>query len=351
MKRLIIVFSLIFFTLITHNANAQNGIFNERFEEDTVIKPYRALYFSQIPNLFIWGVDRYIKKSDFAYISFHTFSRNLRHRPMWDYDMFGTNLLAHPFHGSLDYTAVRVNGLNYYQSIPCVFVSSLIWEYALENEPASFNDQIATTFGGVIWGEISYRLSSSIINNQSVGFTRVCREFMGALTCPMNAINRLISGQMWRVSPSVKKYKIIPISLEAETGVRWISKKHYNDVGVFFDITYTYGDPMRGSSKPFEFFRVNTILDPFSSHSFMTNINATGAIYTKNGEINQTDITYGIYQHYLYMDALSNSKSSVYYRYTEPASVGIGLLTENKKQLFETCNGHWVGDARWLQWM
>ncbi|MGL4852665.1 MAG: DUF3943 domain-containing protein [Phocaeicola sp.] len=331
MKRLLLQFLLIFTTHSLINLQAQSRVFNEKFEPDTTVHTLRALAFSQIPNLSIWGINRYVLKNHFAYINLHTIEKNILQQPLWDYDQFGTNLLAHPFHGSLDYTAARVNGFNYYESIPFVFASSLIWEYILENEPASINDQITTTLGGMLWGEVSFRLSSSILKNQSVGLERVCREFLGTLMSPMNGIKRAVTGEMWRVTPQARLYKTIPISLQVGSGVRWLSQNSKNQLGSYLHLLYNYGNPMKASSTPFESFHVNAVLDPFSKQSFITHLSATGAVFTRSTEFKNTDITYGLYQHYLYMDALSNNNQCVYYRYSEPATFGFGLLTENSK--------------------
>ena len=108
MRRLIILFLL----CISPAIFAGNNIFNENFTQpDTVKLPYlQAAYKSQIPNAFIFFFNRVISKNEFAYINAHTIKSNFKHRPMWDYDLFGKNLMAHPFHGSLDYVGARING-------------------------------------------------------------------------------------------------------------------------------------------------------------------------------------------------------------------------------------------------
>ena len=69
-------------------------------------------------NMSIWGVDRYIAKAEFAYIDFNTIKNNFKKGPVWDTDMFSTNLVAHPYHGSLYFNAARSNGMNFWQSVP-----------------------------------------------------------------------------------------------------------------------------------------------------------------------------------------------------------------------------------------
>ena len=110
---------------------------------------------------------------------------------LWDNDDFGTNLITHPLHGSLDYCGARTSGMNFWLSIPYTFNASLVWEMVCENEPMSFNDQLATSIAGPAIGEISYRLSNSILDESRRGFNRVVREIFGTLTCPMNGIKRI----------------------------------------------------------------------------------------------------------------------------------------------------------------
>ncbi|MGL4518317.1 MAG: DUF3943 domain-containing protein [Phocaeicola sp.] len=335
-------FTLLLFFLFAFGLSmqlpAQRRVFNQAFAPDSTARPFRALAFSQIPNLSIWGINRYGLKSDFAYINLETMAQNILQQPLWDYDQFGTNLLTHPLHGGLDFTAARINGLTYYQSIPYAFVSSLIWEYLLENEPASINDQITTTLGGALFGELSFRLSSSILKSESVGLERVCREFFGALTNPLGGIDRALTGKMWRVSAPPTHYQTIPISLVVETGARWLSQPGQSQVGSYLALDYQYGSPMKESSTPFESFRLNAVFDPFAKKSLITQLAVTGALLTKSTHYKKSDITYGLFQHFLYMDALSNNNQHLYYRYSEPATLGFGLLTANSKSSLMTQN-------------
>ena len=181
---------------INGNAQRSTGILNPYFVyPDTVARPLKAAVMSLFPDALIYTINR-VNKKDFAFINGQTITSNFMFTALWDNDMFGTNLLSHPFHGSLDYNGARVSGMNFWECIPYTFTASLIWELILENEPMSYNDQIATSFGGMVLGEASYRISSSILKDDAKGFERVTREFFGALTSPMNGVNRLITGQM-----------------------------------------------------------------------------------------------------------------------------------------------------------
>ena len=121
-------------------------------------------------NMFVWGFNYFVSDAPFAQINLHTMKTNLSTLPVWDTDKFSTNLVAHPYHGSLYFNAARSNGMNFWESIPFTFGGSLMWEYFMENELPSVNDLFATTFGGVELGEITFRLSDLVLDNRLTGF-------------------------------------------------------------------------------------------------------------------------------------------------------------------------------------
>lgn len=132
------------------------------------------------------------RKEDWAYINGHTIKSNFKKGPVWDTDQFTTNLFSHPYHGSLYFNAARSNGMNFWQSAPFAAGGSLMWEFFMENEPPSINDMLATTFGGIELGEITYRLSDLFIDNRSSGAERVGREVLAGILSPVRAFNRII---------------------------------------------------------------------------------------------------------------------------------------------------------------
>ena len=146
-------------------------------------------------NMAVWTFDRFLMNEDFAKINGHTIKQNFKTGPVWDTDKFSTNLVAHPYHGSLYFNAARSNGLNFWQSIPFAAGGSLMWEFFMETEPPSINDMLATSFGGIELGEITYRLSDLFIDNRSHGAERVGREILSGLISPMRAINRSLETQ------------------------------------------------------------------------------------------------------------------------------------------------------------
>lgn len=72
---------------------------------------------------------------------------------------------------------------------------------------------------------MTHRLSSLVLDDSKRGFGRFTREFLGTLICPMRGINRMITGDMWKVKRSHYKYhdyERIPInSLSVPVTATW----------------------------------------------------------------------------------------------------------------------------------
>lgn len=59
-------------------------------------------------NMAVWTFDRFLMNEDFAKINGHTIKQNFKTGPVWDTDKFSTNLVAHPYHGSLYFNAALI---------------------------------------------------------------------------------------------------------------------------------------------------------------------------------------------------------------------------------------------------
>jgi len=153
-------------------------------------------------NVLVWSVDRYVLDREWARISLKSWEQNLRSGFVWDDDEFGTNQFAHPYHGSHYYNAARDNGFGYLGSSLFTLVGSLQWELFSETQKPSINDLANTTLGGIALGEVLYRLSSEVLDDDATGLSRVGHELLGAVISPARGFNRLVHGRSWRVSPS-----------------------------------------------------------------------------------------------------------------------------------------------------
>lgn len=173
-KLIAILLPLLFLMLIcSQGAFAQVNIFDVRKVPDTTthspdpIKKKRfgrAAFELGLAEITPWTYDRYLAKVDYARISWKTVGHNLNPGSWtWDNDPFQTNQFGHPYHGSMFYSAFRSNGFSFWQSVPATMVGSYLWETFAENQAPAPNDFINTSFGGIVLGEMTYRLSNKII--------------------------------------------------------------------------------------------------------------------------------------------------------------------------------------------
>ena len=86
-------------------------------------------------NLGLLAFDHYVLDAAYAKVTMHTLTRNLKLQDWWwEHDLPYTNLLEHPYHGSLFYNASRANGMNFWESSAFTIGGSLMWEIAGECE-------------------------------------------------------------------------------------------------------------------------------------------------------------------------------------------------------------------------
>lgn len=308
-------------------------------------------------NMLVWGFNKAINK-DCANINWNTIKYNFRKGPTWDTDQFTTNLFAHPYHGSLYFNAAREEGYNFWQSIPFVVGGSFMWEFFMENEPPSINDMMATTFGGIGLGEVTYRLTELLVDNSSGGIERVGRELAIGLLSPVKAVNRLISGRTWRRSSADRRIgSNIPLRLSCQIGARVMKNR---DVGPLqgamnINLSLMYGDKFKEKSNiPYDWFKLNTSFSAFSSQPFVNEVNIIGSLWRKEVlETQMSDMSFGLFQHFdfydsgLYSKEVSDDNSPIDpkngypskrlevppYRIGAPVALGAGLLYQKRNFL------------------
>jgi len=120
---------------------------------------------------------------------------NIAHGFTYDDNDFRTNQFIHSYNGNAYFNAARSNGLGFWTSAGYATAGAFFWECCGETHPISYNDMIATSIGGFTLGEMTYRLSSEILGNQSTGAKRVFKEAAAFLVNPVRGLNRLISGR------------------------------------------------------------------------------------------------------------------------------------------------------------
>lgn len=336
----------ILFIVIAYSLSGQTYVppsFHRHYVSDSMQiskrYPWRAVAEVLGINAVVWSFDRYVVKNDWAYINCRTIKDNFRTGPVWDTDQFTTNLFSHPYHGSLYFNTARSNGMNFWQSTPFVAGGSLIWEFFMENQPPSINDMLATTFGGIELGEITYRLSDLFIDERSSGAERIGREVLAGIISPVRAFNRLLTGDAWKYKPSKgRHYSSVPVNFVVSSGVRFLSEQDeikHGTTSMNLNFHIDYGNPYEGAHHdPYDFFRFHLGLDFFSSQPVVNQVNGVGMLWGKSvWEKEQLTLTAGLFQHFDFYNSGLHSHSTKLlppYRIAAPASFGGGLLYKKR---------------------
>lgn len=301
--------------------------------------PWRAAAETFGINMVVWGFDRYVAKEDWARISIHTIKDNFKTGPIWDTDKFTTNLISHPYHGSLYFNAARSNGMNFWQSIPYTVAGSLMWEFFMEAEPPSINDMFATSFGGIELGEITFRLSDLFLDDRTSGSERIGREIISGIISPVRAVNRLITGDAWRYRPNKgRSIPSVPINFILNLGPRFLAEQEQSKRGTFsmhLGLRLDYGNPFDDEYySPYEWFQLRAGFDFLSTQPLISQVNAIGVLWGKQvWSKGERTLNAGIFQHFDYYDSELRSNSSMNippYRISQAAAVGGGLLYNKK---------------------
>ena len=323
--------------------NMQSGapalaITSEATDAPTVTRKHPWLAAAEVVgiNVFVQSFDRFILNAEFAKINFKTIGHNFETGFVWDNDQFSTNLFAHPYHGGLYFNAARTNGMNFWESVPYAFGGSLMWETMGEIEPPAINDLIATTMGGVAIGEVTNRISSLVYDDSKHGFPRFAREFLGAVICPIRGLNRIISGDAWRIRHTGNRYHDydkLPVSLSLSAGYRYLADDNAlfrGETSPFVGVDLIYGDPFDESqNKPYDYFTADVTFNLASNQPLISGVHLLGQLWSAPVySANDMQAEFGFFQHFNYYDSqpVKNGSSMVPFRISEAASVGPGII-------------------------
>lgn len=211
-----------------------------------------------------------------------------------------------------------------------------MWEFMGEVEPPAINDVLATTVGGICFGEISHRISHLLLNDRSRGFRRFLREFGAAIINPMGGFNRIVTGKAWHVKNEYYKYhdyETLPIDLSISLGGRYLADNgamFRGDYNSFFNIFLEYGDPLnRATGKPYDFFSMELSLGLGGNQPFVNGIHILGRLWGApvfTGTNLKAQV--GIFQHFNYYDSdpVKEGSKQTPYRISEAASFGPGVV-------------------------
>ncbi len=260
-----------------------------------------------VTNLF----DTYVVGEDFTHVGFASWGRNLKAGfPWgsgweWDHDRFGMNFLAHPYGGGTFFIAARANGYNFWESAPFVLFGSYMWKIFGETGVPERNDLLATTVGGVFFGEIFYRLGSNVLDDRTTGWERFGRELAAAVLSPTRTWARFTEGKLFRVT-SEEVYQTEPLNVTLSSGLRVVNNELSfltGSTNLWLSVMLDYGNPFEFTSrKPFDCFNVSMDLTKGMGRKTLDYITGYGILFGKNYESGGLKMLIGGFQHWDYFD-------------------------------------------------
>ncbi|MBR6121425.1 MAG: DUF3943 domain-containing protein [Prevotella sp.] len=312
------------------------------FADSTMALPVKKGYLQAAAevtaiNVGVQLFDRYALKSDFAQTTLRTLKRNFTDGMVWDNDFFITNMFAHPYHGNLYFNAARTNGLSFWESAPYALLGSAMWEFLGETEPPAINDIMATTCGGMAIGEMTHRLSHTILDDRDRGFNRFLREAVATIINPIQGLHRIISGDAWRVKSRNYRYhdfNKIPVDVSFSVGWRYLADDGALFRGVhapYLNFTLAYGTSVDGETHktPYDFFDLEANAAFGGGQPSVNTLNIVGRLWSTS-ILDKKDMVgeFGIYQHFNYYDAkpIEDGSELTPYRISEAAGFGPGFI-------------------------
>lgn len=228
--------------------------------------------------------NRFITRDPYSYISFKNFFDHQRLSAWkWDDNQFSTNQFDHPYHGQLYFNTFRSNGYNFYQSSLATMLGSYIWETGGETQAPAINDFINTTFGGIILGEMTHRVSRNILARNRKGNNIIGNEIVALLVNPVNSLNRLLDGKWGK--PVDKYYTVDSSTIHAvfDLGFRRFDAKDGEILqtgknSMFGRLRFFYKNGEHNLKRPFDEFNVNlevgngdsTFINALNVHALIT---------------------------------------------------------------------------------
>ena len=282
-------------------------------------------------NIGILAFDRFILNEEFAHVTMKTLRRNIKlSHWFWDSDHMYTNLMSHPYHGSLYYNAARSNGMSYAVSTLYSTIGSLMWEIGGENELLSVNDFLSTSIGGAAIGETAYRLSDLIIDDTQTGSQRFFREAAAFLVNPIRGIDRLIHGESWHHHAMRTTFVPQHFYMDVSAGVRMLHSagRERTDLRTAFVATdIEYGDAVQqpNDRKPYSYFLFSSCLAVGKRQPLINKVNLIGRIASTAFDVGKGGMELGLYQHFNFMQTDQAGERDRHYKVSEAFSAGVGM--------------------------
>ncbi len=239
-------------------------------------------------NLVTWGINHWFRDADFTRVYPRTWWQNISGGFEYDGNLFSTNVMDHPFHGSLYQNAGRSNGLRFWSTVPYTIAGSFMWECCGETHPMALNDLINTSMGGIALGEATYRLSSTVLDNEATGAGRFGRETAAFVLDPIRGFNRIVSGRAFRTMPNpADPDERTPgfFTMRLDGGYRGVGSEgslQSPTDGAFASLHVDYGDPFAGRrGGSFDVFELYAQLN-FADRNLLGGLAIRGNLLTRD---------------------------------------------------------------------
>lgn len=290
-------------------------------------------------NAAILSWDHFVQDREWAAVTSHVIRNHFTHGPRFDNDSFSGNQFSHPYHGGMFYNTARNEGLSYGVSLLYPIIGSASWEWLCETNPPSINDLLSTGVGGAVIGEVTHRASDIFFDDSRRGTNRVIREIIGSILNPVRAAHRILSGEMWRVSPSRgKRLEPQPYSFEVGLGERRMAELSGNKdmmKSPYIDFSFNYGQRFNpsGRSKPFDLFSFSMLANLSGKHPTIGSLDISGRLADRQiRRPGKWSLDIGFYQNLKYAEHYSreSKRANHFSIISEAVSFGGGLYVERK---------------------
>lgn len=261
-------------------------------------RPLKAALEGLAVNVFLNRFDDWIRNAYnpwegyWSRVGPRTWSANLRYGWEWDTDDFMTNMFSHPINGSAYFRAGRQNGLDFWESTPLPFLGSAEWEYFGETARPSLNDFYNTSFGGIVLGEMTFRLAALVRDNEAHGTGRVLRELAALPLDPLGGIKRLLAGDWTRRSTNPREREPGALALELRGGARLAvdsGSDRHRSVESVLDADLTYGDVFDKPYRvPFDAFEARLLLG--AGGNPVNELHVTGRLFAHEFTMKSNDL-------------------------------------------------------------
>jgi len=278
-----------------------------------------------------------LANAGFANMTFTDIWDNIYADPDWmweDGDRFHINQVGHAYLGAVYFASARVNGFNFYQSMPYVFIGAAMWEMIFEPEPA-YNDVISTTVSGMALGEMMYRLFLEADSKPGFG-ARVGGFFLSPSASQSKIYNRPVrergGGNIYDLTLRFGGEKSFASFHGHEK-----HERSWKNPGGHIDVDVVYGDPfLQQSKKPYNHFDLFAGFT-MTNTSYQAAIVSDGYLFSVNPvDTDKKTTSTGLSMHYDFYDASNDFKDNVGYGNIPFSSSALGWTLKHKYRFSES---------------